>query len=222
MMANTRTKRAVLGGELPYQTIEKFTGKPWAGGSSPDVVELLEQFGITAPAGSAEANTALAQELARVMAMKPELPAQLPSLPQPQQPAPPQTFSQFLDGQYQSMRGGPSVIEQMDPQQLETIGSSDKLAAAIAAIGAGAGGLGVLGSPALSAAEAGLSMSGPQLTGLGAMGAAAGKRLTPQGARAILDGLKQGTVKMTTEIRTLLDRFARETVDARKGMPWEF
>jgi len=49
--------------ELPYQTFERVTGKKWTGGNSADVQSAYQQYGITAPAGSAEANLALQKAL---------------------------------------------------------------------------------------------------------------------------------------------------------------
>lgn len=49
--------------EKVYQTYERVTGKKWTGGNSPDVQATYKQYGITAPAGSAEANIALQEAL---------------------------------------------------------------------------------------------------------------------------------------------------------------
>ena len=49
--------------ELPYQTYERITGKKWTGGNSPDVQSAYSKYGITAPAGSADANLALQKAL---------------------------------------------------------------------------------------------------------------------------------------------------------------
>lgn len=49
--------------ELPYQTYERITGKKWTGGGSKEVIDLLNQFGITAQPGSAEANLQLQKKL---------------------------------------------------------------------------------------------------------------------------------------------------------------
>lgn len=47
------------GQELPYQTYERLTGQKWTGGMSPQVLELMNNFGIDAEPGSAEANMML-------------------------------------------------------------------------------------------------------------------------------------------------------------------
>lgn len=52
-----------MNNELPYQTFERVTGKKWTGGNSPDVQSAYKQYGITAPAGSAEGNLALQKAL---------------------------------------------------------------------------------------------------------------------------------------------------------------
>ena len=45
--------------ELPYQTYERIFGKPYPGGGSAEIRDLLTLFGIGYPAGSAEANAVL-------------------------------------------------------------------------------------------------------------------------------------------------------------------
>ena len=49
--------------ELPFQTYERTTGQKWSGGSSPDVVAKLKEFGITAAPGSSDANLELQKRL---------------------------------------------------------------------------------------------------------------------------------------------------------------
>lgn len=49
--------------EKPYETYERITGKKWTGGNSPDVQSAYSKYGITAPAGSADANLALQKAL---------------------------------------------------------------------------------------------------------------------------------------------------------------
>lgn len=49
--------------ELPYQTYERLTGKKWSGGTSQEIVKLLNLYGITATPGSAEANLELQRRL---------------------------------------------------------------------------------------------------------------------------------------------------------------
>lgn len=51
------------GQELPWQTYERLTGQRWMGGNSADVLKLLNDFGINADPGSAEANIALQRAL---------------------------------------------------------------------------------------------------------------------------------------------------------------
>ena len=58
-----QTQPQIPAGELPYQTYERTTGKKWTGGLSPEVQSYYKQFGITAPASSAQANLALQQAL---------------------------------------------------------------------------------------------------------------------------------------------------------------
>lgn len=49
--------------ETPSQTYERVTGKKWTGGTSADIQSAYKQYGITAPAGSAQANLALQKAL---------------------------------------------------------------------------------------------------------------------------------------------------------------
>lgn len=60
--------------EAPYQTYERVTGKKWTGGTSPEVASYLQQYGISAPAGSAEANMALQKALGTQGATQPSPP----------------------------------------------------------------------------------------------------------------------------------------------------
>lgn len=52
-----------MNNEQPYQTYERVTGKKWTGGASADVQSAYKQYGITAPAGSSDANVALQKAL---------------------------------------------------------------------------------------------------------------------------------------------------------------
>lgn len=65
--ANSPTVEAPMpqsGKELPYQTYQNLTGKDWGRGDvNPDVLWLLQHYGITAEPGSAEANLALQRAL---------------------------------------------------------------------------------------------------------------------------------------------------------------
>ena len=49
--------------ELPYQTFQRLTGERWSGGCSNAITRMLDQFGINARPGSAEANLALQKAL---------------------------------------------------------------------------------------------------------------------------------------------------------------
>ncbi len=49
--------------ETPSQTYERVTGKKWTGGTSTDIQSAYQQYGITAPAGSSDANIALQKAL---------------------------------------------------------------------------------------------------------------------------------------------------------------
>ena len=49
--------------ELPYQTFQRLTGERWSGGGSNAITRMLDQFGINARPGSAEANLALQKAL---------------------------------------------------------------------------------------------------------------------------------------------------------------
>ncbi len=64
--------------ELPYQTYERVTGKKWTGGNSADVQNAYKQYGITAPAGSAEGNLALQKALQNLKPQAPQNTANQP------------------------------------------------------------------------------------------------------------------------------------------------
>lgn len=49
--------------ELPFETFQRLTGMKWHGGASPEVMDLMNRFGIEGKAGSAEANLALQKAL---------------------------------------------------------------------------------------------------------------------------------------------------------------
>lgn len=49
--------------ELPFQTYERVFGRKWPGGLSAGIRELLRQYDIQYPPGSAEANLALQRRL---------------------------------------------------------------------------------------------------------------------------------------------------------------
>ena len=80
-------------GELPYQTYQRITGKQWTGGFSPEIKSLYNQYGITAPAGSAEANLALQKAL--IGGQKPVPPPTSTPTPPTPSTTPPPTPSDF-------------------------------------------------------------------------------------------------------------------------------
>lgn len=52
--------------EVPFQTYERLTQRPWPGGRSGEIIALLYLFGIEAAPGTAEANLALQDQLLRI------------------------------------------------------------------------------------------------------------------------------------------------------------
>lgn len=53
----------ICSSELPFQTYARVFRRPWPGGRSDEVIELLRQYGIEHRPGSAKANLALQERL---------------------------------------------------------------------------------------------------------------------------------------------------------------
>lgn len=178
--------------ELPYETYERLTGKKWTGGLSASVKSLYKQFGITAPAGSEQANNELQRALKKAASTSLPSNARLPDAslsikggggPNAKMVAPPanmlkHTFKEF-DQAYANLgqQTGKSMLDRMPelaPEQQSALrGAKDFVDYGTAATGALVGG-------ALAASST-IPGTAIPIFAFG-VGSAPGKRLTEQGA----------------------------------------
>lgn len=102
--------------ETPAQTYQRTTGKTWTGGQSPEIQELYRKYGITAPAGSAEANLSLQKSLIG----QPPVVNPIPNVSQPQnqpqgvnyQVLNPESLSRYHQGSSTTLPTGEVVLNQ--------------------------------------------------------------------------------------------------------------
>jgi hypothetical protein len=187
--------RELTRSELPYETYERLTGKKWTSGKAADVVKLLEQYGIMAPAGSEQANNALQ----RALKADKTLVGERPTLPEPRGITPgaiPKVGSDVEAG-YQRMKEAPagkSAISRFSPDDFNRIESALPAAAAIYGTGAG---LGLAGGLTAGAAGTGLADMSPEIF-----------------TKAVRDAISQGN---RAQVEALLKNAEQAARSARGG-----